>query len=71
MDDRRLRLHRLHRVEDGRPTNLPATAWPVSTAWTPGSCNAPAVSMRTMRAWGNGLRSTFPYSIPGNRRSPA
>src|SRR5881628_812658 len=44
---------------------------PVSTAFTPGSAAAFAVSMRTMRACGCGLRSSFAYSIRGRKRSSA
>src|SRR5207237_7644075 len=44
---------------------------PVSTAFTPGRPAAFAVSMRTMRACGCGLRSSFAYSIRGRKRSSA
>src|SRR5262249_2729015 len=47
----------------------PQTTWVVSwviTACTPGKLEASLVSMRRMRAWGWGLRSTRAYNIPGN-----
>src|SRR5690348_4958590 len=37
----------------------------VTTALTPGSLSAAFTSMERMRAWGWGLRSTLPISIPG------
>ena len=41
----------------------------VMTAFTPGSASAFEVSIRTMRAWGCGLRSTRPMSWPGRLKS--
>src|SRR5689334_19043281 len=37
----------------------------VTTALTPGSLSAALASMERMRAWGWGLRSTLPISMPG------
>ena len=42
----------------------------VRTARTPARALALAVSIRTRRAWGNGLRRAFPQSIPGRLTSP-
>jgi hypothetical protein len=43
----------------------------VSTANTPGIASALRESMRFIFACANGLRSTLPYSMPGNFKSPA
>src|SRR5205823_4140759 len=42
---------------------------PVSTAFTPARAWAREVSIRVMRAWGWGLRSSLAYSMRGRKRS--
>src|SRR5438552_9508210 len=46
-----------------------ASASPVTTATTPGSCSAADASMFTMRACGSGLRRSARCSIPGSEMS--
>src|SRR5437868_8787045 len=50
---------------------LPGTSACVRTARTPGAAVTAAISIDTMRAWGCGLRSVAPCSIPSRRRSLA
>ena len=58
--------------DTGRMPNFTrGRSWPVITAYTPGRAAARAVSMRTIRAWGCGLRSSLPYAIRGRTRSSA
>jgi hypothetical protein len=47
----------------------PASVWPVMTARTFGCASAALVSIDTIRACANGLRSTAPCSMPGSRTS--
>src|ERR1700694_1208818 len=55
----------------GRMPNLIGMSSPVSTATTPGSARARAVSTRRIRACGCGLRRIRPKSMRGNARSSA
>src|SRR5512145_227697 len=57
--------------DTGRMPNGIGKSRPTSTAWTPGSCDAAAVSIETMRAWGWVLRSSLQYSMRGNAKSSA
>src|SRR5256884_220827 len=50
---------------------LPGTSAWVSTGRTPGAVSAAVVSIETIRAWGCGLRSVAPHSIPSRWRSLA
>ena len=49
----------------GVSTGKSTKSAPVMTAFTPGMASAREASIETMRAWGCGLRSTLPHSIPG------
>src|ERR1051325_334741 len=55
----------------GRIPNGIGRSCPVSTAITPSSFVAAAVSIETMRAWGCVLRSSLQKSMRGNARSSA
>src|ERR1041385_360884 len=57
--------------ETGRIPNGIGRSCPVSTAITPSSFVAAAVSIETMRAWGCVLRSSLQKSMRGNARSSA
>src|SRR5207248_2634239 len=46
-------------------------SFPVSTAFTPGKAWARDASIRVMRAWAWGLRSSLAYSMRGRKRSSA
>ena len=52
-------------------TRLTGTSAAVSTARTPGTASAAAVSIETIRADGTRLRTTRPCSIPGSSQSAA
>ena len=47
------------------PMRAPARSAPVTTALTPGTASALPVSMRLMRPWAMGLRSTLVQSTFG------
>ena len=51
------------------PMRAPARSAPVRTALTPDTARALPASMRLMRPWAMGLRSTLHQSMSGTRMS--